>query len=103
MSRSIWENLELVYKEYYVYDVIIKFLEKYDFFVEKYYKLDIVFCVEFLIFDFKNKFWVVVICEYDVFLGIGYVCGYNFIVEIGVVVGIVIKYVMMLGGEILIG
>lgn len=24
------------------------------------------------------------ICEYDVLLGIGYVCGYNFIFEVGV-------------------
>lgn len=33
-------------------------------------------------------------CEYDVLFGIGYVCGYNLIVEVGVVVVLGVKGVL---------
>lgn len=43
--------------------------------------MDIVFCV---LSGFCKRWVVGFICEYDVLLGIGYVCGYNFIFEVGV-------------------
>lgn len=103
LSRSIWENPELAYKEHHAHDVITKFLEKHDFPVEKHYKLDTAFRAEFSTSDPKNKPRVAVICEYDALPGIGHACGHNLIAEIGVAAGIAIKHAMTSCGETLTG
>lgn len=56
-----------------------------------------------VVFGDKSKgFYVVIMSEFDVLFGIGYVCGYNFIVEVGVVVvfgvKVVFKFVDVLFG-----
>lgn len=98
LSKEIWDYFELNFNEVYSYDYLIKFLEDRGFFVDWKYKNEIVFWVVFG--DYFFGFYVVVLCEYDVFLEIGYVCGYNFIVEVGVVVGIGIKVVFEKVGKL---
>lgn len=103
LSKSIWENPELAYKEHHAHDVITKFLDKHEFSVEKHYKLDTAFRAEFSTSDPKNKPRIAVICEYDALPGIGHACGHNLIAEIGVAAGIAIKHAMTSCGETLTG
>ncbi|XP_078324478.1 xaa-Arg dipeptidase-like [Crassostrea virginica] len=103
LSKSIWENPELAYKEHHAHDVITEFLNKHDFPVEKHYKLDTAFRAEFSTPDPKNKPRIAVLCEYDALPGIGHACGHNLIAEVGVAAGIAIKHAMTSFGETLSG
>ena len=103
LSKSIWENPELEYKEHHAHDVITEFLNKHDFSVEKHYKLDTAFRSEFSTPDPKNKPRIAVLCEYDALPGIGHACGHNLIAEVGVAAGIAIKHAMTSFGETLSG
>ena len=103
LSKSIWENPELAYKEHHAHDVITEFLNKHDFSVEKHYILDTAFRAEFSTPDPKNKPRIAVLCEYDALPGIGHACGHNLIAEVGVAAGIAIKHAMTSFGETLSG
>ncbi|KAK3087249.1 hypothetical protein FSP39_003574 [Pinctada imbricata] len=90
LSKEIWENPELAYKEFRAHDVIADFLEKYGFKVTRKYKLETAFLAEC---DFGGGAspHVAVLCEYDALPGIGHACGHNLIAEVGVATGIAIK------------
>lgn len=83
------------YEEYFVYGILSDYFKDEGFEVMKYYILLIVFWV---VFGNKNVGLIVVVfCEYDVFFGIGYGCGYNLIVIVGVVVVLGLKIVIERG------
>lgn len=90
LSYYIWFNFEFVYEEFKVYDLVIEFLDKY-----KFLQVDrkFIFFIGFRVVcgDKVKGLYVAFLTEYDVLFEIGYVSGYNFIVEFGVVIAIVFK------------
>jgi len=95
ISKEIWENPELAYKEFHAHDVISDFLEKQGFEVTRKYKgIDTSFCAKFGHKEKSNGPHLAILCEYDALPGIGHACGHNLIAEVGVAAGVAVKEVL---------
>ena len=100
LSKEIWDNPELAYKEFRAHDVISNFLENHGFKVTRKYKLETAFLAEYSVGDVSSPH-IAVLCEYDALPGIGHACGHNLIAEVGVAAGIAIKAAMESSGKTL--
>lgn len=82
LSKDIWNNPELAYKEYKAHELLTSFLAGQGFQVTKHTPLETSFIAEF-----GNKcdgVTVGICCEYDALPGIGHACGHNLIAEASV-------------------
>ena len=88
LSREIWNNPEVDFKEYKAHEVLTNFLERKGFSVERSYTgLETAFRATFG----SGRPNVCVICEYDALPEIGHACGHNLIAEAGVAAGLGLK------------
>ena len=88
LSKEIWNNPELNFKEYKSSAAIMDYLEKKGFSVTRgYCGLETAFKAEYGDKESGGPN-VCVICEYDALPGIGHACGHNLIAEAGVGAGL---------------
>ena len=88
LSREIWNNPEVDFKEHKAHEVLTNFLEGKGFSVERSYTgLETAFRATFG----SGRPNVCVICEYDALPEIGHACGHNLIAEAGVAAGLGLK------------
>ena len=81
LSKKIWENPELCFKETYAHDQLTDFLAARGFDVTPHYTLDTAFRAET---GEDGGLTVGLICEYDALPEVGHACGHNLIAESGV-------------------
>ncbi len=96
ISQDIWKHPEIGFEEYHAHTILVSFLEKYGFQVEKGYVLDTAFKAVYGDGPGPN---VAVCCEYDALPEIGHACGHNLITEVGVGAAIGIKAAMDTAGK----
>ena len=81
LSKKIWENPELCFKETYAHDQLTKFLADRGFDVTPHYTLDTAFRAES---GEDGGLTIGLIIEYDALPEVGHACGHNLIAESGV-------------------
>ena len=81
LSKKIWENPELCFKETYAHDQLTEFFAARGFDVTLHYTLDTAFRAET---GEDGGLTVGLICEYDALPEVGHACGHNLIAESGV-------------------
>ena len=97
LSRNIWNNPELSFKEFNAHTWLTEYLEKKGFAVEKRYKgIETAFKATFG----SGRPNICVICEYDALPEIRHACGHNLIAEAGVAAGLGIKAALESGNGI---
>ena len=94
LSREIWLNPELHYKEFKAHHLLTDFLEKKGFVVDRSFKLETAFRAT-VQSDGLQAPNVAIICEYDALPGIGHGCGHNLIAEVGVGASLAVKAAML--------
>ena len=81
LSKGIWKNPQLNFKETYAHELLTKFLAEHGFCVTPHYTLDTAFRAEC---GEDGGLTVGIISEYDALPEIGHACGHNLIAESGV-------------------
>ncbi|XP_055334574.1 xaa-Arg dipeptidase-like isoform X2 [Paramacrobiotus metropolitanus] len=97
ISQELWNNPELLYKEYKAHQLLTDFLEKEKFTVTRKYKeLDTAFRAEFQSakYDPSLHATIAVLCEYDALPEIGHACGHNLIAESGIAAGLALQDIL---------
>ncbi|XP_014771841.1 xaa-Arg dipeptidase [Octopus bimaculoides] len=94
ISKEIWTNPELGFKEYKAHDILTNFLENYGLTVERKYILSTAFRATFETAGSENGPHIAIMCEYDALPDIGHACGHNLIAEVGIAAGVALKTAM---------
>ena len=81
LNKSIWENPELGFKEFYAHDLLTEFLAERGFDVTPHYSLETAFRAEC---GEEGGLTIGLISEYDALPEVGHACGHNLIAESGV-------------------
>lgn len=108
LSRSIWSQPELGFKEHFAHSELTDFLEKTGFLVEKSFKLETAFRATYTHSGAESVSAepgpnIAILCEYDALPGIGHACGHNLIAEVGVAAALGVKAAMIANPDQLFG
>lgn len=99
LSREIWSQPELAYREYRAHDAMTRFFEQEpaatSWTVQPHYKLDTAFRADWEAPASGSggpaPLQLGFLCEYDALPGIGHACGHNLIAEVGAAAALGLK------------